>query len=440
MIRPEAGSIGREKTGYWESAIIGAGSALRSRYGTVTITHGRGQESELGRDHLKGEIYKEDVVRLVAGHDAVFIGNTCHWRVGESVVGRILKNDIMKKDITKKDTLITRRQSLTAIGMGLGAAAAPNLFAAPDQTAAPERGGSASEKADIGAMSPQVNFTLAGKTALVTGAARGIGRAISVGLAAAGADVLGFDICAAPAPNLVYPPATAAELEETGRMVQGQKRRWIGVKGDIRDMAALRGAVERATKEFGKLDIAIANAAIQMFGPLVEVSDEDWKNEIDINLTGTANTLRAVLPHMLQRKYGRIVVLSSGQGRKGNRNGAAYAASKWGIIGLMKSAAWEVARNGITINSVQPGLVETPLTRNSGRWKKVLEEAGLEGKENPTEQEVIAARRPEAVIDIPWMQPNEVAPAIVFLCTDAARCVTGCTYDISAGDSVKYTA
>lgn len=339
-----------------------------------------------------------------------------------------------------EDTPITRRRVLGGLGMGLAVAAAPSLFAAPAQSPAPEGSRNASQKVDIGEMSPQVNFTLAGKSALVTGAARGIGRAISVGLAAAGADVLGFDICAAAAPNLDYPPATVEELDETGRMVGEQKRRWIGVRGDIRDMAALRRAVERATKEFGKLDIAIANAAIQMFGPLIEVSDEAWKTEIDVNLTGTANTLRAVLPHMLERKYGRIVILSSGQGRKGNKNGAAYAASKWGIIGLMKSAAWEVARNGITVNSVQPGLVDTPLTRNPGRWKKVLEEAGREGKDNPTEQEVIDARRPEAVIDIPWMQPNEVAPAVVFLCTDAASRVTGCTYDISAGDSVKYTA
>lgn len=94
MVRPEAASIGGEKTGYWESAIIGAGSALRWRYGTETIAHGRGQESELGRDHLKGEIYKEGVVRLVAGHDAVFIDNTRHWRVGEAVVGRILKRTL----------------------------------------------------------------------------------------------------------------------------------------------------------------------------------------------------------------------------------------------------------------------------------------------------------------------------------------------------------
>jgi NAD(P)-dependent dehydrogenase (short-subunit alcohol dehydrogenase family) len=106
----------------------------------------------------------------------------------------------------------------------------------------------------------------------------------------------------------------------------------------------------------------------------------------------------------------------------------------------MKSAAWEVAKNGVTINCVEPGLVDTPLTRNPGRWKESLKEVGEQPKNNPSEQEVIAARMKQAVMGIPWMQPDEVAPAVVFLCTDAANRVTGATYDATAGDSVKYTA
>ncbi|MBA3833374.1 MAG: SDR family NAD(P)-dependent oxidoreductase [Chthoniobacterales bacterium] len=298
----------------------------------------------------------------------------------------------------------------------------------------------ATTKTDIGDMKPHVDFSLQGKSALVTGAARGIGRAIAVALAAAGADVMGLDICAVAAPNLVYPPATADDLAATGKLVQAQKRRWIGVTADIRDMPATQAAAERAVKEFGKLDIAIANAAIQIYGPLAEMSDENWKNVIDVNLNGTANTLRAVLPHMLSRKYGRIVIIASGQGRHGFKNGSAYAASKWGVIGLMKSVAWEVGKEGITVNCVEPGLVDTALTRNPGRWKEALKEGGKQPNDQPTEQEVIAARLPQAVMGIPWMQPDEVAPAVVFLCTDAANRVSGATYDASAGDSVKYTA
>ena len=302
------------------------------------------------------------------------------------------------------------------------------------------RANAALTKTDKGDMSPHVNFSLAGKSALVTGAARGIGRAICVALAAAGADVLGLDICAVAAPGLVYPPATQDDLDQTGKLVTDQKRKWIGVKGDIRDMAAMKGAVDRAIKDFGKLDIAIANAAIQIYGPLAEMADENWSNVIDVNLNGTANTLRAVIPHMISRKSGRIVIIASGQGRHGFKNGSAYSASKWGVIGLMKSAALELGKDGVTVNCVEPGLVDTALTRNPGRWKEALKEAGKQPKENPTEEEVIAARLPSAVMGIPWMQPDEVAPAVVFLCTDAANRVTGATYDATAGDSAKYTA
>jgi NAD(P)-dependent dehydrogenase (short-subunit alcohol dehydrogenase family) len=302
------------------------------------------------------------------------------------------------------------------------------------------REGVASTQSDIGDKTPHVKFTLAGKSAIVTGAARGIGRAIAVALAAAGANVMGLDICGTVAPNLVYPPATREDLDETGKLVTAEKRRWIGVKADIRDMAAMKSAVDRAIKEFGKVDIAVANAAIQIYGALAEMMDENWKNVIDVNLTGTANTLRAVIPHMLAHKYGRIVVIASSQGRHGFKNGSAYSASKWGVIGLMKSAAWELGKDGITVNCVEPGLTDTPMTRNPGRWKEALKEGGKEAKENPTEQEVIAARLPQAVMGIPWMQPDEVAPSVVFLCTDAANRVSGATYDATAGDSVKISA
>ena len=105
--------------------------------------------------------------------------------------------------------------------------------------------------------------------------------------------------------------------------------------------------------------------------------------------------------NMLSHKWGRIVIIASGQGRHGFKNGSAYSASKWGVIGLMKSAAGEMGKDGITVNCVEPGLVDTPLTRNPDRWKEALKESGKEAKENPTEQEVIAARAPQAVMGIP---------------------------------------
>ena len=305
------------------------------------------------------------------------------------------------------------------------AALAGAVLAAPGQV-------SAADLQDKGDMRPHINFSLAGKGAMVTGAARGIGRAICVALAAAGADVLGLDIAAEVSPSLVYPAATTDELAETGKLVKELGRKWIGVKADVRDFQAQKAAMERVEKEFGKLDIAVGNAAIQIYGPLAETTDANWKDVIDVNLTGCANTVRAAAQLMIPHKSGRIILISSGQGKHGFKNGAAYSASKWGVIGLMKSAALELGEHQITVNTVEPGLVDTPLTRNPGRWKEALKEAGKEVKGTPTEEEVIAARLPMSVMKIPWMQPDEVAPAVVFLASDAANRVTGARYDATA--------
>ena len=323
---------------------------------------------------------------------------------------------------------LSRRQMLATSAAALAGAA----------LATPAR--AAGDPEDRGDMRPHINFGLTGKGAMVTGAARGIGRAICVALAAAGADVLGLDIAAEVSPSLVYAAATPDELAETGKMVEKLGRKWIGVKGDVRDFQAQKDAMERVEKEFGKLDIAVGNAAIQIYGSLAETTDANWKDVIDVNLTGCANTVRAAAQLMIPHKSGRIILISSGQGKHGFKNGAAYSASKWGIIGLMKSAALELGEHQITVNTVEPGLVDPPLTRNPGRWKEALKEAGKEVKGEPTEQEVIAARLPMSVMKIPWMQPDEVAPAVVFLASDAANRVTGASYDATAGDSAKYTA
>jgi SDR family mycofactocin-dependent oxidoreductase len=284
------------------------------------------------------------------------------------------------------------------------------------------------------------DFSLTGKCAVITGAARGIGRAIAVALATAGADIMGIDICDVASPDVIYNPATEAELNETGRQVKELKRRFIAFKADTRDIEALRAAAEQAHNEFGKIDILVADAGIQVYSSLADMTDRQWKDVIDVNLTGTANTIRAFVPYMILKKSGRIILIASGQGRHGMRDGSAYSASKWGVIGLLKSVALELGEHQITINTVEPGLVDTAMTRNPGRWKEALKEAGKPVTHEPSEEEVIDARIPTSVMKIPWMQPEDVAPAVVFLATDAAYRITGATYDVTAGDSAKYTA
>jgi SDR family mycofactocin-dependent oxidoreductase len=286
-----------------------------------------------------------------------------------------------------------------------------------------------------------VSLPLHGKVAVVTGAARGIGRAAAVAMARAGADLVGIDICAIVDPRSGVVPATPDDLRETGRLVEATGRRWLSIVCDQRDLAALRGGAERVVQEFGGIDILFANAGIQAFQPLLGMDDANWHTQIDVNLTGTANAIRAFAPHIVKRGGGRIIVTTSTQGRHGTLLGAAYSASKWGIIGLMKSAALELGRYGITVNAVVPGLIDTPLTRHPERLAQVLVATGKQPIGSPADEE--AARQILAVsspLGVPWIEPEDVAPVVVFLASDDARMVSGATYDVTAGDSAHYTA
>ena len=217
---------------------------------------------------------------------------------------------------------------------------------------------------------------LQGKIAVVTGAARGIGRATALAFAGEGASVVGIDICKEVCKRSGVKPATPDDLKETGRLVQSAGGHWKSVILDQKDLSALKDAAAQAEKEFGGIDILFANAGIQEFCPLLEMEDIDWNTHIDNNLTGTANAIRAFAPYLVKRGGGRIIVTTSTQGRHGTKYGASYSASKWGIIGLMKSAAEEVGTYGITVNAVVPGLINTPLTRHKERYEQVLEDSG----------------------------------------------------------------
>ena len=219
----------------------------------------------------------------------------------------------------------------------------------------------------------------------------------------------------------------------------GAARRWLGMKVDQRDLTALRAAAAKGEQEFGGIDILFANAGIQSFHPLLEMEDADWHITIDVNLTGTANAVRAFAPHMVKRGGGRIILTSSTQGQHGTKYGAAYAASKWGIIGLMKSASLELGPHKITVNAVVPGLIDTPLTRHQERYAQVLQDGGgtPTGSDEEAAKKILAAKTP---LGVPWIDPADVAPVVVFLASDAARMVSGAAYDVTAGDSARNTA
>ena len=285
-------------------------------------------------------------------------------------------------------------------------------------------------------------FDLSGKVAVVTGAARGIGRAAAAALARAGADVVGIDVAAPASTHVDFAPASADDLAETGRMVTGAGRRWKAITLDQRSLPALREAASAVRAEMGGLDILFANAGIQAFKPILEMEDPDWHDQIDNNLTGTMNTIRAMAPLLVERGGGRIIVTSSTQGQHGTKNGSAYAASKWGIIGLMKSAAMELGEHHITVNALIPGLIDTALTRHEDRYAQSLQTAGKQPTGDPEKDEKAAREglTAKSPLQVPWIEPEDVAPMVVFLASDEARMVSGGTFPVTAGDSANVSA
>jgi NAD(P)-dependent dehydrogenase (short-subunit alcohol dehydrogenase family) len=280
------------------------------------------------------------------------------------------------------------------------------------------------------------------RVAVVTGAARGIGRACAVALARAGADVAGIDIAGPVSPILDFDPATADDLARTGKAVEEAGRRWLAITADQRDIGAVADAAAQVTRAWDRVDILFANAGIQAFKPLLEMTDPDWHDQIDVNLTGTANVLRVFAPVLVERGGGRIVICSSTQGQHGTKNGAAYSASKWGLLGLMKSAALELGAHGITVNAVVPGLIDTLLTRHEDRYAQAISEAGgrPSGDAAEDERSAVTALTAKTPLGVPWISPEDVAPVVVFLASDAARMVSGTSFAVTGGDSAHVTA
>ncbi|HEX4159029.1 MAG TPA: SDR family NAD(P)-dependent oxidoreductase [Rhizomicrobium sp.] len=278
---------------------------------------------------------------------------------------------------------------------------------------------------------------LSGKAAIITGAARGIGRATAITFAREGANIMGIDIAGPVSPTLEVAPATTDELAETGREVVAAGGRWCEARLDQRNLPALRDAAQMAFVAFGRLDILFANAGIQAFKPILEWNDADWHDQIDVNLTGTCNAIRAVAPYLVKNGGGRIIVTASTQGRHGTKYGAAYSASKWGIIGLMKSAALELGQHGITVNAVIPGLIDTALTRHRQRYEQVVDDLASSASTDELEREARKRLIAKTPLGVPWIEPESVAAVVVFLASEEAALVSGATYDVTGGDSAN---
>ncbi|WP_375476352.1 mycofactocin-coupled SDR family oxidoreductase [uncultured Jatrophihabitans sp.] len=204
---------------------------------------------------------------------------------------------------------------------------------------------------------------LDGRVAFITGGARGQGRAHALALAAEGADVVVADICADVA-AINYPMASEDQLEETVKLIEEHGVRALGLRVDARDTEQVNGAVAQTIAEFGRLDILLANQGIVDFSTVETTTDESWATIIDTNLTGIFKAIRAVIPQMRKQEFGRIIATSSMGARATAPNLAHYIAAKWGVIGLVKTTALEVADFGVTVNAICPGAVGTDLFFN----------------------------------------------------------------------------
>ena len=278
-----------------------------------------------------------------------------------------------------------------------------------------------------------------GKVAFITGAARGQGRAHAVRLAQEGADIIAIDICK-PIAGFLMPPSTPEDLAKTADLVRGHNRRIFTAEIDVRDYEALKAAVDSGVEQLGRLDVIVANAGISNAGndnggTLDKVSERDWQDMIDVNLSGVWKTVKAGVPHMLAGgRGGSIVLTSSVNGFKAYSNLLLghYVASKHGVVGLMRAFAVELGHHMIRVNSVHPTFVNTPMLLNEGLYKMIRPDL-----ENPGPDDLAPFCQAFHTLPIPWLEAEDISNAVLFLASDESRYITGVTLPIDAGSCLK---
>ena len=274
---------------------------------------------------------------------------------------------------------------------------------------------------------------LEGKVALITGAARGQGRSHALGLAKEGADIIAIDI-AGQIGSVPYPMATLDDLKETARLVEELGRRVVIAQADVRDLAQMQAAVADGLAELGRIDIVVANAGVISANKVLDLTEEQWNDMIDTNLTGVWHTVKAAVPSIVERgEGGSVIFTGSTSSLGGYPNVGHYVAAKHGLVGLMHTLANELGPQHIRVNAVHPTNVNTKLLQNDtfyGLFRPDLEKPTLEDAKG-------AFATMHSLPDLPYVEPIDVTNAVIFLASDESRYVTGINLPIDGGASQK---
>ncbi|GAS89724.1 mycofactocin-coupled SDR family oxidoreductase [Mycolicibacterium brisbanense] len=273
---------------------------------------------------------------------------------------------------------------------------------------------------------------LDGQVAFITGVARGQGRSHALTLAREGADIIGLDLCAKPS-TTAYDGATYEDLQETIRLVKETGRQIVAEVADTRDYEQVESVFTRGIEQFGRVDIVLPNAGICSGAKTWEITPDAWREMVEINLNGVFHTVKAAIPTMIAAgRGGSIVFTGSTEAIKGAENISSYAASKHGVTGLMTSLARELGQYNIRVNSVNPTCVDTHMINNDfvyGLFRPDLDK--------PTREDVIDTFAGTHILPVPWIQPQDVSNAILYLVTEPGRYITATPLVIDAGFIVK---
>jgi (+)-trans-carveol dehydrogenase len=274
---------------------------------------------------------------------------------------------------------------------------------------------------------------LEGKVAFITGAARGQGRAHAVRMAQEGADIIAVDICK-QIDSVLIPLSNPEDLAETADLVKGFNRQIYTAEVDTRDFDALKAAVDTGVDQLGRLDIIVANAGIGNGGQTLDKTSEgDWDDMIAVNLSGVWKTVKAGVPHILEGgRGGSIILTSSVGGLKAYPHTGHYVAAKHGVVGLMRTFAVELGAQNVRVNSVHPTNVNTPLFMNEPTMKLFRPDL-----ENPGPDDMKVIGQLMHTLPIGWVEPEDIANAVLFLASDEARYITGVTLPVDGGSCLK---